>query len=163
MTKSSILARLLTAATLTACAIAPTVASATTLPEMIAQNPAYQARWKAITADVRATDREIGYVKNLSGPVLPVQTINIEGRRLVVGYVCQISNCNGNNVFAAIEPATGGIWAIHRRHLDVMPRYQFFGNPDKLMKSIIFKQMTDHDERLREESEAMQPPTSRNR
>ena len=151
MTKSSILARFLAAATLTACAIAPTIALATTLPEMIAQNSAYQARWKAITADIRDTDREVAYIKKLRGPALPVQTINIDGRRLVVGYVCEIRNCNGNNVFAAIELATGGIWAIHRRHLDVMPRYRFFGSPDKSMKSIIFKQMTDHDEHQREE------------
>lgn len=150
MTKPSTLARLLVAATLTTCAFALTVALATTFPEMIAQNPAYQARWKAITADVRTTDREVAYVKKLRGPALPVQTIIVDGRRLIVGYTCETHNCNVNDIFTVIEPATGGIWAIQRRHLDIMPRYRFFGSPDKLMKSIIFKKMTDHDERLRE-------------
>ncbi|KQO42522.1 hypothetical protein ASF08_13070 [Methylobacterium sp. Leaf85] len=90
--------------------------------------------------DFLPDSREGRFLHALNGPATPMQSMNLLGRRLRVGFVCEVTDCKANSVIVVVEPATGQVYAVHRRRVDVPLRYRFLGRRDKRMQAALVRQ-----------------------
>ncbi|CAO4173268.1 Ivy family c-type lysozyme inhibitor [Methylorubrum populi] len=111
-----------------------------TFPQVIDRNAEYRTAWKAITAEIRPGDKEGRFLRVLNGPATQMLATNTAGRHLLVGFVCEIHNCDANSVTVVIEPSSSRMWAVQRRRIDVPLRYRFLGQPDQTMRAVLVRQ-----------------------
>lgn len=111
-----------------------------TFPQVIDRNAEYRSTWKAITAEIRPGDKESRFLRVLNGPATQMLATNTAGRHLLVGFVCEIHNCDANSVTVVIEPSSSRMWAVQRRRIDVPLRYRFLGQPDQTMRAVLVRQ-----------------------
>jgi hypothetical protein len=109
-------------------------------PDLLGREVRFAATWTAMLADISPDSREGRFLHSLNGPAMPMQAKTLVGRRLLVGSVCEAAACKASSVIVVVEPATGQIYAVHRRRVDIPLRYRFLGRPDKRMQAALVRE-----------------------
>lgn len=109
-------------------------------PDLLSREVRFAATWTAMLADVSPDTREGRFLHSLNGPAMPMRAKTLIGRRLLVGAVCEATACKANSVIVVVEPATGQIYAVNRRRVDVPLRYRFLGRPDKRIQAVLVRE-----------------------
>ena len=117
------------------------------LNELLASDPAYQQSWQEL---VQEESRLPDWVMNLSGIASPMQGLDDEGDKYLVGQLCEAHNCFNQRLYVAFSWDKDDAYALYVQLPDGLPTdkapsqhatLRWLGEPDKAIQQLLQEQL----------------------
>ncbi|MEW6463927.1 inhibitor of vertebrate lysozyme family protein [Ectopseudomonas khazarica] len=115
--------------------------------ELLTSNAEYREAWQDL---VRDEQRLPEWLMNLSGLSTPMQAMEAESDRFLVGQVCEAHNCFNQRVYVAFEWEDDDAYALYVQVPDGLPEdrapsehasLRWLGDPDEEVRELLEEQL----------------------
>lgn len=148
MTFKTLLAALLLGGS--AAALAADTDAQFRLNELLASDPDYQRSWRALLEN---ESRLPDWVSNLDGIASPMQGLDDDGDKYLVGQLCEAQNCLNQRLYVAFSWDKEEAYALYVQLPDGLPTgkapsqhasLRWLGEPDEATQQLLQEQL-EHD------------------
>lgn len=117
------------------------------LNELFASDPAYQHSWQAL---VEEESRLPAWVMNLNGIASPMQGLDDNGDKYLVGQLCDARNCFNQRLYVAFSWDKDDAYALYVQLPDSLPQdkapsqhatLRWLGEPDEAVRQLLQEQL----------------------
>jgi hypothetical protein len=117
------------------------------LNELLASDPAYQESWQELVED---ESRLPDWVMNLSGIASPMQGLDDDGDKYLVGQLCEENNCFNQRLYVAFSWDKDDAYALYVQLPDGLPTdkapsqhatLRWLGEPDDATQQLLLEQL----------------------
>ncbi|QRY80518.1 inhibitor of vertebrate lysozyme family protein [Pseudomonas sp. PDNC002] len=117
------------------------------LNELVASDPQYRETWQSVIKD---ESRLPDWVMNLSGTATPMQAVDEQGDKFLVGGLCEPSNCSAHRLYVAFTWDKDKAYALYVKVPENLPAdkspskhasFRWLGEPDDDVKRILDDQL----------------------
>lgn len=117
------------------------------LNELLASDPAYQETWQELVED---ESRLPEWVMNLNGIASPMQGLEDDGDKFLVGQLCEQSNCFNQRLYVAFSWDKADAYALYVQLPDGLPTdkapsqhatLRWLGEPDEATQQLLQEQL----------------------
>lgn len=145
MTIKTLLAALLLGGS--AAALAANTDGQFRLNELLASDPAYQQSWQQL---VQEESRLPEWVINLNGVAPPMQALDDDGDKYLVGQLCEAHNCFNQRLYVAFSWDKDDAYALYVQLPDGLPTdrapsqhatLRWLGEPDEATRQLLEEQL----------------------
>lgn len=115
--------------------------------ELLASDPNSRAAWQDLVEDEK---RLPDWVMNLSGVSTPMQTLESDSDRYLVGQVCESHNCFNQRLYVAFDWDKDNAYALYVQVPDNLPEdrapsehasLRWLGEPDEEVQQVLKEQL----------------------
>ena len=103
------------------------------LPDLMKEDPAYVAAWKAMVAGEKLPAWVNKFTKTQAAVATPVTKVPVAGQPYTLAWICEPHNCGGNEVYALFAPDARQAWGL----LISDGKRRWLGNPDAAVQAAI--------------------------
>ncbi|MDX1298006.1 MAG: inhibitor of vertebrate lysozyme family protein [Pseudomonas sp.] len=117
------------------------------LNELLSSDVAYQQTWQALVGD---ESRLPEWVINLNGVASPMEGLEDDGERYLVGELCQVQNCFNQRLYAAFTWDKDAAYALYVQLPEGLPAdrapsehasLRWLGEPDEAVQKLLLEQL----------------------
>lgn len=117
------------------------------LNELVASDPQYRETWQSVIKD---ESRLPDWVMNLSGTATPMQAVDEQGDKYLVGELCEPHNCSAHRLYVAFTWDKDKAYALYVKVPENLPAdkspskhasFRWLGEPDESVKRILDDQL----------------------
>ncbi|MBB4861780.1 hypothetical protein HNP46_000617 [Pseudomonas nitritireducens] len=117
------------------------------LNELIASDEQYRDTWQSVIKD---ESRLPDWVMNLSGTATPMQAVDEQGDKYLVGELCEPHNCSAHRLYVAFTWDKDKAYALYVQVPENLPAdkspskhasFRWLGEPDDSVKRILDDQL----------------------
>jgi len=117
------------------------------LDELLASDPEARAAWQELVEDEK---RLPDWVMNLSGVSTPMQALEGEDERFLVGQLCEPQNCFNQRLYVAFDWDKDGAYALYVQVPAALPQdrapsehasLRWLGDPDEEVQQMLTEQL----------------------
>ncbi|MBD9502565.1 inhibitor of vertebrate lysozyme family protein [Pseudomonas sp. BGr12] len=117
------------------------------LNELVASDPQYRDTWQSVVKD---ESRLPDWVMNLSGTATPMQAVDEQGDKYLVGELCEAHNCAAHRLYVAFTWDKDKAYALYVKVPENLPAdkspskhasFRWLGEPDDSVKRILDDQL----------------------
>lgn len=146
-TRSLLLSLLLAGAGANALAVEADKDAQYRLNELIATDEQYRETWQSVVKD---ESRLPDWVMNLSGTASPMQAVDEQGDKYLVGQLCEQHNCAAERLYVAFTWDKDKAYALYVKVPENLPAdkspskhasFRWLGEPDDSVKRILDDQL----------------------
>lgn len=115
--------------------------------ELLGSNAECREAWQDLLSDEQ---RLPDWLINLSGPSEPMQVVEVDKDRYLVGQVCEAHNCFAQRVYVAFEWQDDDAYALYVQVPDGLPQdrapsehasLRWLGDPDEEIRQMLLEQL----------------------
>ncbi|MCP8462466.1 inhibitor of vertebrate lysozyme family protein [Pseudomonas sp. ZM23] len=117
------------------------------LDELLSSDPQYRQTWQSLIED---ESRLPDWVMNLSGTATPMQAVDEQGDKYLVGELCEPHNCADHRLYVAFSWDKEKAYALYVKVPEGLPAdkspsrhasFRWLGDPDEEVKRILDDQL----------------------